>query len=69
MCRTRDSPFGPVSSAWYLVMPLMAKADVNRRIPMAGSRFNPLPGERVSTGASPGLHSADDPQAALIAPR
>ncbi len=31
------------------IAPFMPKADVNRRVPMAGSRFNPLPGEEVST--------------------
>lgn len=49
-----------------LVMPLLPKADVNKRVPLAGSRFNPLPGERVVTGASSGLHTADDPRAALL---
>ena len=32
-----------------LVAPILPKDDVNKRIPMAGSRFNPLPGESVST--------------------
>lgn len=31
-----------------LLLPMLPKQDVNRRIPMAGSRFNPLPGEQVS---------------------
>ena len=35
-----------------LVAPILPKADVNKRVPMAGSRFNPLPGETVVTGPS-----------------
>jgi NADH-quinone oxidoreductase subunit H len=34
----------------YVFLPMLPKADVNRRVPMAGSRFNPLPGEQVTTG-------------------
>lgn len=33
----------------YVFLPMLPKTDVNRRVPMAGSRFNPLPGERVVT--------------------
>jgi len=33
-----------------VVAPMLPKSDVNKRIPMAGSRFNPLPGEKVITG-------------------
>lgn len=45
-----------------VVGPLMPKTDVNRRIPLAGSRFNPLPGERVRTGPTDALALDDDPQ-------
>lgn len=48
-----------------VVAPLMPKQDVNHRIPLAGSRFSPLPGEQVITGASAGLHTDDDPYAGL----
>ncbi len=33
----------------YIFLPMLPKADVNRRVPMAGSRFCPLEGERVET--------------------
>jgi len=33
------------------VQNLTPRADMNRKVPMAGSRFNPLPGELVRTGA------------------
>lgn len=32
------------------VAPIIPKSAVNTRVPMAGSRFNPLPGEKVVTG-------------------
>jgi len=32
-----------------IVAPFLPKDDVNRKVPMAGSRFNPLPGETVET--------------------
>jgi NADH-quinone oxidoreductase subunit H len=47
-----------------VIAPLMPKQDVNHRIPLAGSRFSPLPGEHVITGAA-GLHTDDDPYAGL----
>ncbi len=50
-----------------LVAPLMPKADVNRRIPLAGSRFNPLPGERASTAPTNELALADDPMGKSLA--
>lgn len=45
------------------VAPLMPKQEVNKRLPLAGSRFSPLPGERVLTGAGAGggIHVTDDP--------
>lgn len=45
-----------------VVGPLMPKTDVNRRIPLAGSRFNPLPGERVVTAPTEALALDDDPR-------
>lgn len=41
--------------------PMLPKAEINRRLPLAGSRFNPLPGERVITGVPAGIHRADHP--------
>ena len=48
----------PVAGVIVAVQPLLPKSDVNRRVPMAGSRFNPLPGERVLT--SPDATAARD---------
>ncbi|MCA9307789.1 MAG: NADH-quinone oxidoreductase subunit H, partial [Phycisphaerales bacterium] len=45
-------------AAMMWIAPFMPRADVNKRIPMAGSRFNPLPGEAVST--APVDHVARD---------
>lgn len=47
------------------VLPLLPKTDLNRRIPMAGSRFNPLPGEHISTAPTDATALADDPHASL----
>lgn len=44
-----------------VLMPLLPKQSVNRRVPMYGSRFNPMPGERVRTRAPGGLASEDRP--------
>lgn len=43
------------------LMPLLPKQTVNRRVPMYGSRFNPMPGERVRTRAPGGLATEDRP--------
>jgi NADH-quinone oxidoreductase subunit H len=48
-----------------VVAPLMPKSNVNDRVRLAGSRFSPLLGERVTTSAQPGLHAQSDPYAAL----
>jgi NADH-quinone oxidoreductase subunit H len=44
-----------------LAVPMLPRDEVNKRIPLAGSRYSPLPGERVLTGARPGLATADSP--------
>jgi hypothetical protein len=44
---------------------LLPQSNPNRRVPMAGSRFNPLPGERVVTGPTESLAIVDDPRASL----
>ncbi len=45
----------------FLVMPVLPKNEVNKRIPMYGSRFSPMPGERVETSAPGGLATEDRP--------
>lgn len=44
-----------------LFLPVLPKNKVNNRVPMYGSRFNPMPGERVQTVAPGGLASEDRP--------
>ena len=48
-----------------VVGPRLPKADVNKRIQLAGSRFSPLPGEHVVTGPSDPTALADAPHASL----
>lgn len=43
------------------ILPVLPKQDVNRRVPMYGSRFNPMPGERIMTSAPGGLATEDRP--------
>lgn len=43
------------------IQPMLPKQQVNRRVPMYGSRFNPMPGERVATVAPTGLAREDRP--------
>jgi len=50
-----------VIAAGVAIMPLLPKADLNRRVALEGSRFAPLPGERVITG--PPTKEAADAQA------
>lgn len=45
----------------FLVMPVLPKNEVNKRLPMYGSRFSPMPGERVKTSAPGGLATEDRP--------
>lgn len=52
--------------ALMLIWTRMPKTDMNRRVPLAGSRFNPLPGEKVITGVIGGLARADDPRTATV---
>jgi NADH-quinone oxidoreductase subunit H len=50
-----------VIGAGLAVAPLLPKTDLNRRVPLEGSRFAPLPGEQVITG--PPSEQAADAQA------
>lgn len=50
-----------VLALMFIVGPLLPKDEVNKRIPLAGSRYSPLPGEQITTAAQPGLATADNP--------
>lgn len=50
-----------VAAATVLVQPLIPKSMSNQRVPLYGSRFNPMPGERVRTSPSEAMALADDP--------
>jgi NADH-quinone oxidoreductase subunit H len=50
-----------VGALMIALFPLLPKADVNKRLPLAGSRFMPLPGERVLTEPKASLAREDDP--------
>ncbi len=41
-------------------LPMLPQQDLNRRVPMAGSRFNPLPGERGESAPSDPMALDDD---------
>jgi len=56
-----------VAAGALIVAPLMPKADVNKKVPLAGSRFMPLAGERVVTGPTDELAVADDPHGRSLA--
>ncbi len=43
------------------LFPLLPKSDMNKRVPLAGSRFCPLPGERAESGPTLALAREDDP--------
>jgi len=45
------------------ISPMLPKSDVNRPIPLAGSRFNPPPGALVETAPRAGLARHDEPMA------
>lgn len=49
------------------VQPLMPKHDPNRRLPMYGSRFSPVAGQRVRTGPTDPVALADHPVQATVA--
>jgi NADH-quinone oxidoreductase subunit H len=44
-----------------LIQPLLRKPPVNRKLPLYGSRFSPMPGERVRTQAPSGSAAEDHP--------
>ncbi|MBX3364104.1 MAG: NADH-quinone oxidoreductase subunit NuoH [Phycisphaeraceae bacterium] len=44
-----------------LILPILPKHNPNRKIPIYGSRFSPMPGEKVVTGVNPGLAREDHP--------
>ncbi len=48
-----------------MLLPLLPKSNVNARIPLAGSRFNPLPGELISTSPTDAIALTDDPMGSL----
>lgn len=50
-----------LSLALMVIWPYLPRADVNRRVPLAGSRFSPLPGEVVRTGVSNPVALTDNP--------
>jgi len=52
----------------FVLGPLLPKSDVNKRVPLAGSRFSPLVGEQVVTGAPTTFARADAPSASLLTP-
>lgn len=54
-----------LGAGFLLVGPLMPRSEVNNRIPLAGSRFNPLPGESVLTFPTEPTALDDDPRASL----
>ena len=47
--------------ALMVIWPRLPKTEMNKRVPMAGSRFNPLPGETVTTGVIGAVARSDDP--------
>jgi len=52
----------------YLLTPLMPKAEANRRIPLYGSRFSPMPGEFVSARPTHAMALEDRPVQGTIDP-
>ncbi len=50
-----------LSGLLMVIWPRLPQTNMNRRIPIAGSRFNPLPGELVVTGPVGAVARSDDP--------
>jgi NADH-quinone oxidoreductase subunit H len=50
-----------VAIAGMALFPLLPKTGENRRIPLAGSRFSPLAGERVATGPTSAMARSESP--------
>jgi NADH-quinone oxidoreductase subunit H len=50
-----------VAVGFTLVQPLLPRSESNRRVPLYGSRFNPMPGERVSTSPTLAMAVEDRP--------
>ena len=50
---------------FLIIYPLLPNYETNRRVPMYGSRFNPVPGEPVSTRPRDPMALADRPEAAV----
>ena len=44
-----------------LVVPFLPKSQANRKLPLYGSRFNPMAGETVRTGPTDPVALADAP--------
>ncbi|MEM1071484.1 MAG: complex I subunit 1 family protein [Planctomycetota bacterium] len=49
-----------------LIQPLLPKQEVNKKLPLYGSRYSPVLGERVQTAAPTGLASEDRPEVASV---
>ena len=55
-----------VAAVVVLIQPLLPKQEVNKKLPLYGSRFSPVEGERVVTHAPTGLAREDRPEASLV---
>jgi hypothetical protein len=51
----------------FVLNPLLPKHQPNRRIPLYGSRFNPMPGERVFTRPTDPTALEDRPVEGMVA--
>jgi NADH-quinone oxidoreductase subunit H len=50
-----------VAMGFWMLSPKLISATANRRVPLYGSRFSPMPGEVVSTRPTMGLAIEDRP--------
>ncbi len=50
-----------LSGALAIVWTWLPRQPINKKVPLAGSRFNPLPGERAATGVTNPIALGDDP--------